>query len=113
MTDSPFRYRGLQVAVDTTETAEFDRELYDITAAAFEAIGTSLARLPHSVDDRLVGDIRIREIDGIDVIFLLSREDATLVATIIGLRPPTPNDPTDAILKRLGTLAILRGASGL
>lgn len=113
MTGSAFRVRGIQIVVDTTEQAEFDVAGYQIGDAAMERIARRLKAMPFSSQDRVVGDIRVRLLEGYDVIYIVGRELDKLVVTIGGLRPPDPNDPTENILHRLGMVAMFRGATGV
>lgn len=113
MTTSPLRYRGLTPVVDTTEAAEWDIAELGMSDTDLDRIALNLRALPVSTVDRAVGSIRIRESDGLDILFHIHREERLEVITICGLRRPTPDDPTEAILKRLGALAIIRGATGV
>ena len=113
MARSVIRDRGLSVVVDTTEVAEWDIAGYRVSDAALERIASRLAAVTHSPEDRVVGDVRVRELEGMDVIFTLSREPRLIVVTIGGVRPPDAEKPTEAILKALGTIATLEGSSGI
>jgi hypothetical protein len=110
---SVIRDRGLKVVVDTTEVAEWDLAGYRLPDSAVERIASRLAAVPHSPEDRVVGDVRVRELEGMDVIFTISREPGLIVVTIGGVRPPDPETPTEGILKALGHIATFRGAIGL
>ncbi len=110
---SSIRYRGLTPVVDTTEAAEWDVADLGLSDADLDRIALNLRELPVSTADRTVGAIRVRESDGLDILFHIQREERLEVITICGLRRPTPDDPTEAILKRLGALAIIRSATGL
>ncbi|MGR3313139.1 hypothetical protein [Roseovarius indicus] len=113
MSDSVFRYRGLKVVVDTTEKAEFDAKSLRLGDKTMERIGRELAETSFSPRDRVVGDVRVREIEGYDVAFVNGREDSRLVITIGRIERPDPDNPLEEVLKKLGPLAILRGASGV
>lgn len=113
MVRSALRYRGIKPEVDTTEAAEWDVADLGISDAVLEGIARSLCSLPASSVDRVVGSVRIREVGGLDVLFVLSREGHKQVITICGIRRQTPDEPTEVLLKRLGQLAIIRGATGL
>ncbi len=112
MATSPFRHRGVRVVVDTVETAEFDMQIYDIAPEIVDTIGRALVSLPQSTEDRAVGNFLIREIAGFDVVFIIGREDTTVVITIGRIRPPDPANPTELLLKSAGIAAIFRGATG-
>ncbi len=113
MSDSVFRYRGLKVVVDTTEKAEFDIKGYQISDARMERIGARLRESALSRQDRIVGDIRVREMEGYDVVFIVGREGDTLVITIGAVEVSDPDNPIEKILQKLGPVAIFRGATGL
>jgi len=113
VSDSAFRYRGLKVVVDTTEKAEFDIAGYQIPDAAMETIASQLRDVSFSLRDRVIGDARVRAIDGYDVVFIIGREDDTVVITIGAVLMPDPANPTEELLKKLGPIAIFRGASGV
>lgn len=98
--------------MDTTEQAEFDVAGYQIGDATMERIAARLKAVPLSSQDRVVGDIRVRLLEGYDVIFIVGRGLDRFVVTIGGVRPPDANDPTEKILQRLGIVAIFRGAWG-
>lgn len=113
MAKSPLRYRGVEPVVDTTLPAEWDIAGLGVSDADLEVIATNLYALPNASMDRVVGSVRVREIMGLDVLFVFGRQDRLLIITICGLRRPTPDDPTEAILKRMGKLATIRGALGI
>lgn len=113
MSDSPFRFRGLDIVVDTGLAAELDIELYSIPPQAVLNIGRALKAQPQSSDDRAVGNFLIREISGFDVVFIVGREGAQVVVTIGRIRPPDPAAPTEDILKSLNIVAMFRGVTGL
>ncbi|MDF0602943.1 hypothetical protein P1J78_19545 [Psychromarinibacter sp. C21-152] len=99
--------------MDTTEKAEFEIRGLQIPDSTMERIASRLRDVTFSFEDRVVGAVRVRELEGYEVVFLVGREDQTLVVTIGAVEVPNPDDPVEAVLKRLGPLAILRGASGL
>lgn len=113
MTESAFRHRGLRVVVDTTEKAEFDIRGYQIGTAMMERIAGRLCAVVFSPEDRVVGDVRVRLLEGYDIIFFVARDRDVIVVTIGGVRVPDKAKPTEGILKSLGLAAILRGASGV
>lgn len=113
MARSPVRHRRVRTVVDAVESADLDMAHYAISEDTLRRIALNLRDHPFSAEDRVVGDIRIREVAGLDVIFIISREESALVITIGGLRPPDPKQPSERILKFLAKLAIFRGASGV
>jgi hypothetical protein len=113
MSDTPFRFRGLDIVVDTGLAAELDIELYSISEQVVLSIGRNLKSLPQSANDRAVGNFLIREISGFDVVFIVGREGAQVVVTIGRIRPPDPAAPTEEVLKSLNIVAMFRGVTGL
>lgn len=113
MDDSAFRYRGLKVVVDTTEKAEFAIKGYQISDARMERIARRLRESAFSSADRIVGDIRVRELEGYEVVFIVGRDRDTLVITIGAVEVPNADNPIEEILQKLGPVAIFRGASGV
>jgi hypothetical protein len=113
LSESAFRYRGLKVVIDTTEKAEFDAKGLRLGDRTMERIGRELLETSFSPRDRVVGDVRVREIEGYDVAFVNGREDSRLVITIGRIERPDPDNPLEEVLKKLGPLAIFRGASGV
>jgi hypothetical protein len=112
MAESPFRFRNIQVHVDMTEAAELDVQLYGISEQSLDLMGHALKSLPQSRSDRSVANFLIREIDGFDVVYIVGRDGRDVVITIGRIRPPDPQDPTEAILKGLDLVAIFRGVTG-
>lgn len=110
---SVFRTRGVRVVIDTTETVEFDAKSHQISDARMERIGKQLRDTHFSPRDRTVGIMRVREIEGFDVAFILGREQDALVITIGRIELPDKDEPLEVLLKRLGPYAIFRGAIGL
>ncbi|SIN97016.1 hypothetical protein [Vannielia litorea] len=110
---SEFTRRGVKVVAETTEKAEFDIRCYHITDAAMDRIAARLKEALFSPDDRVVGDLRIRELEGYDVVHFVGRDGDRIVVTIAQLRVPDPDNPTERILEKLGRAAIFRGATGL
>jgi len=110
---SEFIRRGVKVVAETTEKAEFDIRGYQITDAAMDQIAARLKEVLFSSEDRCVGDLRIRELEGYDVVHFVGRDGDRIVVTIAQLRVPDPDNPTERILEKLGRAAIFRGATGL
>lgn len=113
MSEELFRHRGVHVVVDTTQTADFDIQLYEVPDATVARIVRSLTDAVHVSSDRAVGALLIREMDGFDVVFLVGREEADIVVTIGRIMPVDPENPTEVILRNLNIIAILRGSTGL
>lgn len=113
MAQSVFRQRGIPVVLDTTEVAELDAALYGIGNDVMERIGRNLLKVTHSPRDRPVGEARVRELEGFDVIFMIVSDAMSIRIVIAGLRPPDPEDPTEEYLRKIGLVAKLRGAFGV
>ena len=113
MSEKLFRFRGVGVVVDTTETAEFDISLHGVSSRDLEVIHRSLTTVILSEADRYVGPVRIREVSGFDVAFLTTREGDSVVITIGAIQPPSADDPMEEVLKRIGVIAMFRGAAGI
>lgn len=113
MGQAQFRYRGVKVVLDTAESAELDVLFHQIPEDVLDRIGTSLGRLPQASSDRAVGNFLIREIAGLDVVWMIGREGLDAVITIYRIRPPDPANPTEALLQNLNLAAIFRGATGI
>ena len=113
MEESVFRARGVSVVVDTTSVAEFDIADLRIADDVAERIGRQLYSVPFSIRDRVINGVRVRLIEGYDVIFVVGREPHALVVTIGGLRLPDPENPTERLLQKLETIAMFRGVTGL
>lgn len=113
MAKSALRHRGVRVEVDTTEIAEWDIASIQIAEDVLERIARNLKTVTHSDRDRVVGDVRVREIEGYDIVFFLGMQDGVMVVTIGKVAIPDPDNATETLLKKLGPLAILRGATGL
>ena len=82
LSESAFRYRGLKVVVDTTEKAEFDIKGFQFSDVEMESIANQLRETAFTQNDRVVGDIRIRQIEIYDVAYIIGREGDTMVVTI-------------------------------
>jgi len=112
MSDS-FRTRGIGVVADTTEAAEFYIRGYQVSDESLAAIVRSITQVMHSEYDRHVGNVIIREIEGYDVVYIAGRDGDQVVMTVGMVIPPDEDDPTETLLKRLGVMAIFRGATGV
>ncbi|MEM6488813.1 MAG: hypothetical protein AAF677_11200 [Pseudomonadota bacterium] len=109
---SAFRHRGVRVVVDTTAEAEFDRQGYGVPDAVMERIADRLSAVTFSPEDRTVGAVRVRVIEGLDVIFLLTREGSKIVVTIGGVRPHQPGSATERLIRSVGLVGAVRSALG-
>ncbi|MGR3378205.1 hypothetical protein [Salipiger abyssi] len=113
MPESFFRYRGVRPVLDTTDQAEWDVAGYQISEAMMQRIARRLTSVMFSNEDRVVGPVRVRELEGFDVMFTVHRDGPEVVITIGGLRPPDAKNPTEEILKKLDVVATFRGALGI
>ena len=108
-----FRYRGIEVVVDTTQPAELQINGYQVSPSDIEAIERNLSDVMMSDGDQTIGDFRIRVIKGYEVAFVLGREDDLVVVTIAAVVPRQARYRLADVLKGLGKIAIIRGATGL
>lgn len=99
--------------VETTEKAEFDIKGYQIPDATMDRVAARLKESLFSPGDRIVGDLRIRELEGYDVVHFVGRDADGIVITIGHVRTPDPYNPTEQILEKLGMAAMFRGVTGL
>ncbi|THF93264.1 MAG: hypothetical protein E8G75_03955 [Sulfitobacter sp. SK025] len=102
----------MKVVVDTTEVAEFDIKGYQINDADLETIAKELRDNALSESNRTVGDIKVREMKGYDVAFIVGRDDDRIIITIGGLELPDREMPMEKVIKGLGYIATVRGAFG-
>ena len=99
--------------LDTVEQAELDLVLHSISEETVAMIGRSLLSAAWLTTDRAVGNFLIREVAGYDVVLIVGREAEQVVITIGRIRPPDPDDPTEDLLRKVGAVAIFRGATGV
>ncbi len=97
----------MSVAVDTTLTAEFDIEAIGLGTDTLASVSQDLQTNSTSNDDRIVGDMRVRQIGDVDVMFFNAREARDLVVTICGFRRPDPTNPTEKVMRLAGVDASL------
>lgn len=88
-----YRYRGVETVVDTTKEAEFDYALHRVDKATQEEIARQLKENPRSSRDRMRGDMRLREIAGWDVMFVIASDRRGWVITIAGVDAPAQMEP--------------------
>lgn len=110
---SSFSRRGLTVEVETIISAEYDFQLLNISNAQQEKIGASFIKLPISKDDDLEPPARIREFDGFDVCYIISRASDTIVVTLIRVWPTAERELMRELLEKVSMIDMIRGASGL
>ena len=109
----PFLRRGLAIETETTEAAELDIALYQVTESQLEGISESLRTVPISVSDEVGSGVRAREVGAMTVFFILSAGEAGQpVATIMSIRP-TDTLPRNKLKPLLEAIAMIRGAAGL
>lgn len=99
--------------VETTEVAEFDIQGYQISDATMERIGKRLKAVTISPEDRVEGHVRVRHLEGYEVMFVITRFEKQLVITIGGLVYTDKQDPEGSALKLIEKIATFRGAIGL
>ena len=110
---SNIRHRGIEIHVDTTAMAELDIKGFQLSDQSLDRIARQLKQVPFSQTDRLADGLRIREIDGYDVIYIVSRHRLDVIVTIAGVRLPSATEPTERVLRKLNFLAMVRSALGL
>jgi len=93
--------------------AELDIKGFQLSDPFLDRIARQLKLVPFSESDRLAEGLRIRQIDGYDVICVLSRDHSDVIVTIAGIRLPSVTNPTERILRKLNFLAMVRSALGL
>jgi len=113
VTSSPTVRRGIAVEVETVEAAEFDLVHYGLDDSFVAKAAHSITALPLASDDLADGAFRLRRIEGFDVVFLLARDDARVVATIFRIWPARESDRLRKVLQGIDLLAMLRGATGV
>jgi len=113
MSDSGFRHRGIEVVVDTTLPAEFDMAGFQLSENFARNLVHRLRTVTFSATDRCHGIVRIREIDGYDVLFVVGREEKTVVITIGGVLIAESRSTTQELMQRANAIATLRGALGI
>lgn len=115
---SKIRNRGLSVFVDTLRPAELDIQGYQISDSTLEKIANQLTSVPFSNSDtEQTADgakgLRIRRLEGYDVMFSVSREADALVITIAGVVLPQEESTTERVRKAAEAVGTLRGALGV
>jgi len=95
------------------EAAEFDILHYGLDDAFIQKAARSIAMMPLAAGDLVEAGIRLRRMDGFDIVYLLARSDGRLVATILRVWPERESDRMRKILQGIDLLAMLRGAAGV
>lgn len=113
MARSPFRFRGVKTYIDTSEKAEWDMAGFQVPESARTRLANRLLATPYSSQDRVTGDVRIRELEGYEVLFSVIRVDRDLVITIGGLEPIDENARASDALESMNLVATIRGALGI
>ena len=110
---SVFKKRGLPVEIVTTSVAELDIALYGIADERVEQIGAALKGAPLLRTDTDLGGVRIREFTDFEVAYLVTSEDSAFMVTIGNIQPVGSKPNLERLLRTIGIIAMLRGASGL
>lgn len=110
---SGFRRRGLQTVVDTAATAELDFQFLSLTEAELNAIAGSIRALVVSPDDETLGSLRVRRIDGRDVVFEIVPTEVEIVAMVMRVLKPDPERSTATLLSAMTATATFRSAFGI
>ena len=95
------------------EAAEFDVLHRGLDDAFIQKAARSIAMMPLAAGDLVEAGIRLRRMDGFDIVYLLARSDGRLVATILRVWPERESDRMRKILQGIDLLAMLRGAAGV
>lgn len=113
MTDSPLVRRGLRVEVETTQPAEFDIKLYDVSDDLVDRIAYGLCRLPLSSEDEHLGPANLRKFDNFDVLYIVSRVPEGPLVTVVRVWPTPERERMLELLEGVNLVAMFRGATGL
>jgi len=89
---SAFDRHRLKVAIHTTKQAEFDFASWHVPGDTQESIARNLKTMPKSPGDRYFGDIRVRQISGWDVAFLIAPLGNEWVILVISVEPPNESE---------------------
>ena len=108
-----FKRRGLPVEVVTTDVTELDVALYGVAEERLEQIGAALKAAPILSGDLDIGGARLRRFADLDVAFIVTADDRAFVITIGNIQPIGHEPSLDVMLRRVGIVAMLRGASGV
>ena len=108
-----FRHRGIKVVVDTTDTAEFDIQGYQLTVEFLQAVERNFTSVPFSDNDICEGSLRARTIDDYDFFFIVGRLEGEMVVTIGGIQPHESEAALHKALKIAEKIVVLRGAAGV
>jgi hypothetical protein len=110
---SVFKKRGLPIEIVTTEVTEFDVALYAIPDARLEEIGASLKAAPLLRSDIDLAGARVRTLKDYAVAFLVTSDDERILITVANIQPATQEPRLEVLLRGVGIVAMLRGATGL
>ena len=108
-----FRYRGVEVEVDTTIAAEFDVKGFQIPDARMDEIARHLKAVTFSDHDLVHGALRFRRFDGYEILFTVGREDGRVVITIGGVQPVEEGLSFDDIVSTIDAVGTWKGRLGL
>ncbi len=108
-----FRHRGVEVVIDTTDTAEFDIADLKLEDDLLESFVRSLKSVPFSKDDLTQGALRARTIQMYDLFFIVGREESEMVVTLGGIQHHESETALRTALKVAEKVGMLRGAAGV
>lgn len=108
-----FRYKGIKTVVDTTDTAQFDIDSYQITEASQKAVEQNFSTVPFSKNDVSNGAVHARTIDGYDYFFIVGQQEDKLVVTIGGVQTHESEDALRKCMKLAEKVGLFRGVSGV
>lgn len=113
MDSSLIARRGIEVEIETIQSAEFDLVLHSLGDTYLERVAQQLIQLPLSRDDAIEEPARIRSVEDHDVCFIVSRVEGLVVVTIMRIWPISQRDRMRELLRQVDMLAMLRGAAGI
>ena len=105
--------RGIRVEVETIEPAEFDLASHQLGEEFLGRAARNLANVPVSGRDVVEGPVRIRNMDGFDIAFLLHRSDHRLIVTIGRVWPEEKRARMRSLSQQAEMVAMPRGATGI
>ncbi|MEM0937787.1 MAG: hypothetical protein AAGJ91_17985 [Pseudomonadota bacterium] len=78
-----------------------------------DRVARNLSIVPLSPRGLLEGPVRVREIEGYDLAFLVARRPEAMVITIVRIWPKGERSMQMRVMQALGVIALFRDASGV
>lgn len=110
---SEFRFRGIEVVVDTTLPADFQIKGYQLSDVFMDRVARGFKAAPLRAGDKEFGPVMVRCVEGYDFLYVVGRQEGALVVTIGDVWPTEEMPKIEQILQKGALIAMLRGASGL